>query len=61
MLLIMTKKKKSLFGSEIIQTSVRMQRSIHKQLKQIALDNEMSLNQLLEEAIELILKKYKSK
>lgn len=57
----MTKKKISLLGDEIIQTSVRMEKSVHKQLKQIALDKEISLNQLFEEAIELILKKYKSK
>lgn len=57
----MTKKKISLLGDEIIQTSVRVEKSVHKQLKQIALDKETRVNDLLIEGIEYILKKYKPK
>lgn len=53
--------KKTQSADTVIQTSVRMKKSAHKQLKQIALDNDISLNQLLDEAIGLILKKYKHK
>ena len=53
--------KKTQPTDTIIQPSVRMKKSVHEQLKQLALDNDKSLNQLLDEAIGLVLRKYSKK
>jgi hypothetical protein len=53
--------KKTQSADTVIQTSARMKKSVHKRFKQIAFDNDMSHNQLIDEAIELVLKKYTKK
>ena len=43
------------------QSGVRLNTELMKNLKHLAVDREMSFNSLVEEAIEDILKKYKTK
>lgn len=57
----MSTKKKTGFKTELMQTALRIPKNKHKELKIIAAQNEMSLQDLYMEAIDYILKKYSSK
>ena len=46
---------------EIVQSAIRIPKDKHKQLRLISVETDKSLNELWLEALELILKKYKSK
>ena len=46
---------------EIVQSAIRIPKDKHKQLRFVSVETDKSLNELWLEALELLLKKYKSK